>query len=207
MQRIRLAASHLLSLIEQILVYARLELGRERMRPVRLRVAEMLREAAGLVEPVAAERGIRFRVQTPGLEAVIESDATKLRQILLNLLANALKFTDHGEVNLSAALVAEQDEITFTVQDTGIGIAPEHLARIFDPFWQVDQSVDASRGRCRTRAECGAPAGARPGWRCAVWKASRAKARDSVCVCPCAGQKASRQTAEIVTVRRTEAAA
>jgi len=143
-QRIRLASTHLLSLIEHILVYARLELGRERAHAERVRVADIVREAAGLMEPVASERGIRFRVETPDREAVIESDPTKLRQILLNLLANAVKFTDEGEVSLTAS--QRNGEIVFAVRDTGIGIAHEHLAHIFDPFWQVDQSSTRRAG-------------------------------------------------------------
>jgi signal transduction histidine kinase len=143
-QRIRLAATHLLSLIEHILVYARLELGRERAHAERVRVADVVREAAGLMEPVASERGIRFRVEAPDGEAVIESDPTKLRQILLNLLANAVKFTDEGEVSLSAS--QRNGDIVFAVRDTGIGIAREHLAHIFDPFWQVDQSSTRRAG-------------------------------------------------------------
>jgi signal transduction histidine kinase len=142
--RIRIASSHLLSLIEQILVYARLELGRERTHPVRIHVAEVLREAAGLVEPVAAERGIGFRVEQPDASGTIESDPTKLRQILLNLLANAVKFTDEGEVLLSAA--AANGSVVFTVRDTGIGIDSQHLGSIFNPFWQVDQSSTRRAG-------------------------------------------------------------
>jgi PAS domain S-box-containing protein len=143
-QRIRLAASHLLTLIDQILVYARLELGRERAHPERVRVADMMREAALLMEPVAAERGVRFSIETPDAETTIESDPTKLRQILLNLLANALKFTDEGEVSLNAS--AQNGEIVFVVRDTGIGISREHQSRIFDPFWQVDQSSTRRAG-------------------------------------------------------------
>lgn len=142
--RIRLAATHLLSLIEQILVFARLELDREKVQPERVRVADVLGDAADLVEPVATEQGIRFRVDAPGSDLFIETDTTKLRQILLNLLANAVKFTEEGEVSLSAS---ERDgEVVFTVGDTGVGIAPEHLDSIFDAFWQVDQSSTRRAG-------------------------------------------------------------
>jgi PAS domain S-box-containing protein len=136
-QRLRSAAAHLLGLIDQILVYTRLEVGRADIHADRLGVGDLLREAAALIEPVAAERGIVFRVE-PTDPAIIETDLTKLRQILLNLLANAVKFTDQGEVILNAR--SENGTITFSVRDTGIGIAPEHLEKVFDPFWQVDQS-------------------------------------------------------------------
>jgi len=143
-ERIRLAATHLLTLIDQILVYARLELGRERAHAERIRVSDMMREAALLMEPVAAERGVRFRIEAPDADTVIESDPTKLRQILLNLLANALKFTDEGEVSLNAR--AQNGEIVFVIRDTGIGISREHQSHIFDPFWQVDQSSTRRAG-------------------------------------------------------------
>jgi PAS domain S-box-containing protein len=135
--RLRGAAAHLLGLIDQILIYARLEVGRADIHPDRLGVSDLLRDAAALIEPVAAERGIVFRIES-GEPAMIETDLTKLRQILLNLLANAVKFTDHGEVTLAAR--AENGSVVFSVRDTGIGIAPEHLEKVFDPFWQVDQS-------------------------------------------------------------------
>lgn len=143
-ERIRLAAAHLLSLIEQILVFTRLEASREQMQPERIAVSEVLRDAAALIEPVARERGIRFSVQAVGADTFIESDKTKLRQILLNLLANAVKFTDEGEVRLAATTV--NGRVVFTIRDTGIGIDPEHLGSIFEPFWQVDQSSTRRAG-------------------------------------------------------------
>lgn len=142
--RIRLAATHLLSLIEQILVYARLEAGRERMHPERIAVSELLDDTGALIEPVATEHGIRFRVEPVPADTYLESDKTKVRQILLNLLANAVKFTDEGEVLLSAK--RERGNIEFTVRDTGIGISARDLDHIFDPFWQVDQSSTRRAG-------------------------------------------------------------
>ncbi|MGH7466804.1 MAG: sensor histidine kinase [Longimicrobiales bacterium] len=136
-ERIRTAAWHLLGIIEQILIFARLEGGREQLHPQRVEVAALMRDAGGLIEPVAAEKGLGFRVIAPP-DVVVETDPTKLRQVLLNLLSNAVKFTEHGEVTLEA--VADQRQVTFLVRDTGIGIANEHLHRVFDAFWQVDQS-------------------------------------------------------------------
>ena len=135
--RIRTAAWHLLSVIEQILVYARLEGGREQLHPQRVNLKDVLREAAALIEPVAAEKGLGFRVATPP-DAMIETDPSKLRQILLNLLSNAVKFTESGEVTLEAW--ADHRRTTFTVHDTGIGIPTEYMDKVFDAFWQVDQS-------------------------------------------------------------------
>jgi len=111
--------------------------GREQLHPQRVNLKEVLREAAALIEPVAAEKGLGFRVATPP-DAMIETDPSKLRQILLNLLSNAVKFTESGEVTLEAS--ADHRRTTFTVHDTGIGIPAEYMDKVFDAFWQVDQS-------------------------------------------------------------------
>jgi signal transduction histidine kinase len=74
----------------------------------------------------------------------MRTDVTKLRQILLNLLSNAVKFTDRGEIRLS--VTEENDQVCFSVTDTGIGIAPEHRQTIFDAFWQVDQETTRRAG-------------------------------------------------------------
>jgi PAS domain S-box-containing protein len=143
-ERVRVAAGHLLGLIEQILVYARLDTSPERPRPERIELARFLREAAQLMEPVAQEKGIGFGLDLPPSETVVESDPTRLRQILLNLLSNAVKFTGRGEIRLGAT--TDGESVTIQVSDTGIGIAAEHLDRVFEPFWQVDQSPTRRTG-------------------------------------------------------------
>ena len=141
--RVRTAAWHLLGIIEQILIYARIEVGRERLQPQRVSLRQVVTDSAAMIEPVASEKGIGFRVlEVP--EVVIETDPTKLRQVLVNLLSNAVKFTDHGEVTLTT--MTKGGLAMFEVRDTGIGIAPEHMDRIFDPFWQVDQSATRNVG-------------------------------------------------------------
>ena len=143
-ERIRTAAWHLLGLIEQILIYARLEVGRERVHIEKVQIARMLRDAAELIEPVALEKGLQFHVSEPAADAIVETDSTKLRQILLNLLSNAVKFTESGRVELEARTTA--GHVEFMVHDTGVGIAPEHQERVFDSFWQVDQSATRKEG-------------------------------------------------------------
>jgi signal transduction histidine kinase len=143
-ERIRTAAWHLLGLIEQILIYARLEVGRERVHVEKVQISRMLRDAAELIEPVASEKGLEFRILEPPEDVQVETDSTKLRQILLNLLSNAVKFTESGRVELEARLT--EDGVAFMVHDTGVGIAPEHQQRVFDSFWQVDQSATRKEG-------------------------------------------------------------
>ena len=143
--RVQASAQHLLMLIEEILSFARLEAGNETVRLAPADAGELAREAARLLEPALETHGLRFIVRTPDGPAPFVTDARKIRQILLNLLANAARFTPAGgEVGLMVRV--EVASIIFTVRDTGIGIAPEHHERIFEPFWQVDQKTTRRAG-------------------------------------------------------------
>lgn len=134
--RLRAAAQHLLGLIEEILSFSRLEAGREPLNRSRISVDSLAAEVATVIEPLAHARGLVFTMETitPGLE--VESDPGKIRQVLINLLGNAVKFTDRGHV--TCTIGTDGAEAVFTIRDTGIGIAPEHLGRIFEPFWQAE---------------------------------------------------------------------
>ena len=137
--RIKGSAAHLVGLIEQILTLSRIEAGREEVRAEAVAVASMLDDAGAMAAPLAAMKGLTFRVHPVDDALMIETDAGRVRQILVNLVSNALKFTERGEVELRAW--ADGHSVRFTVRDTGIGIAPEHLDRIFEEFWQVEQST------------------------------------------------------------------
>jgi PAS domain S-box-containing protein len=143
-ERIQAAARHLLRLIEEILSFSRLEAGREEVQLAPADAAAIAQEAAALVEPLALERGLGFRVEAPGPGPGLVTDAGRAQQVLVNLLGNAVKFTESGEVVLRVA--EEPGAVVFAVRDTGVGIAPELHERIFDPFWQVDQSVSRRAG-------------------------------------------------------------
>jgi PAS domain S-box-containing protein len=136
--RIGASARHLLQLIDEILTFSRIEAGREQVSLERFDLAELARETAAMVEPMASGKDLRFPVETSADPLWVLSDPGKVRQVLLNLLSNAVKFTDAGEVRL--AVRAEGAEAVLRVGDTGIGIAPEQQGRIFDAFWQVEQS-------------------------------------------------------------------
>jgi PAS domain S-box-containing protein len=144
MERVKGAARHLLELIDEVLTFARLEAGQEEVRAAPVAAAALAQEAAALVEPLALERGIAFRVEGPSPDFPLVTDARKVRQVLVNLLGNAVKFTDAGEAVL--AVRREGAEAVFEVRDTGVGIAPEHLERIFEPFWQADQGLMRAHG-------------------------------------------------------------
>ncbi|HET9981957.1 MAG TPA: ATP-binding protein [Longimicrobiales bacterium] len=144
LKRIMLSARHLLQLIDEILTFSRLEAGRERARLERVPLREFVRETAALVRPAAAEKHLRFEVRLPKTDADLETDPEKLRQILLNILFNAIKFTREGKVTLGVAV--EDDELVFQIDDTGVGIPAEHLERIFEPFWQVEDAMTRHAG-------------------------------------------------------------
>ncbi|NWG31077.1 MAG: PAS domain S-box protein [Rhodocyclaceae bacterium] len=141
---IKLSADHLLALIDEILDYSKLEAGAmtfERM-PIDLRA--LLDGCLELIAPrLAGKPVMAYDYVAPDVPAGIECDPSRLRQILVNLLGNAAKFTERGEIALSVARRQEngRELIAFTVRDTGIGIPPEALARLFQPFVQADAST------------------------------------------------------------------
>jgi signal transduction histidine kinase len=137
--RIKVSARHLLSLIDEILTFTRLDAGRETVIPETFLLDDALREACEIVEPLATAKKLEMRIVSPGPGAKVESDPMKIRQILVNLLSNAVKFTDKGTVSVEVTVRA--NEFVLKVSDTGIGIQHEHLHKIFDPFWQVEQKA------------------------------------------------------------------
>jgi signal transduction histidine kinase len=144
-ERMRSGAEHLLHLINQLLALSRLDAGRETAQIEDEDLAELVRDVAVVVEPLALERGLAFDVELQRERIPLRTDPGKLRQVLVNLVANAVKFTERGGVRL----VVEQpapDAVVVRVTDTGPGIAPEHLERIFEPFWQVQDGPARSDG-------------------------------------------------------------
>ncbi|HKG92036.1 MAG TPA: HAMP domain-containing sensor histidine kinase [Gemmatimonadaceae bacterium] len=147
LDRIGASARHLLALIEEVLTLSRVELGEERVAPTRVALAALVEESVAMVEPEARGKGLRLELRLPADALVaIETDAGKLRQALVNLLGNAVKFTDRGEVRVRAAVEQDGETVVVDVEDTGPGIAPEHLERVFEAFWQVDQAPTRRAG-------------------------------------------------------------
>jgi PAS domain S-box-containing protein len=142
--RVRASSEHLLMLIEDILSYARIEAGRELVRIEDFGLAALLEQAAVIIRPLAEKKSLEFTLSGGSLRAVMRSDPQKVRQIIINLLANAVKFTVKGSVRLGARVY--DDRVAFEVSDTGPGIAREHLDRVFDAFWQVDQRMTRKAG-------------------------------------------------------------
>ncbi len=144
LDRVQLSARHLVELVDEILSFSRIEGSQENVRPAAVDLAQVTREAGALVEPVAVAKGLHFTVSAPNEPVTFTTDAAKVRQVLVNLLSNAIKFTDEGEIVLASR--AEDGRVVFEVKDTGIGIAAEHQERVFETFWQVDQTATRKAG-------------------------------------------------------------
>ena len=135
LETIHRSGKHLLELINEILDLAKVDAGQMRIEPETLSAEAATAEAVGVVEPLANERGITLQVNVSSVPA-IKADPRRLKQILLNLLSNAMKFTDQGgRVEVKAR--SEGRIVRFEVTDTGIGIAPEDQSRLFQEFHQV----------------------------------------------------------------------
>ena len=133
--RIRASADHLLGLIDEVLTFSRLDAGKETVKPEALDLQSITAGAIAMVAPLAESKGIAVRNEAG--DGRLVSDGGKVRQILLNLLSNAVKFSDDGEIVVRSQRVGDVARIS--VADTGIGIAPENIESVFDPFWQVEQ--------------------------------------------------------------------
>ena len=137
------SGQHLLTLINDILDLARVEAGKMVLHPAAVHLDTFLQVLANIMRVKAEEKGLAFGCElAPGLPSAVTVDETRLRQVLLNLLGNAVKFTDTGRVSLRvlpAAPPAAPDSarLRFEVADTGIGMGAQQLARIFQPFEQV----------------------------------------------------------------------
>ncbi len=143
-QRIRTASRHLLEIVEEILTFSRMEAGREAVVRAPADAVALVRDTIVLIEPMAREKGLDFITHVPNHAIAMETDAGKVRQILLNLLSNAVKFTEHGHVALT--LTERDGGVVVVVEDTGIGIAKDNVDRVFEPFWQVQQSATRQAG-------------------------------------------------------------
>ena len=143
LRRARRASEHVLSLVEELLRFARLDAGEEKVHVERVVAADIVEEALDIVRPIAELKGVRIRVENPNREIALDTDRLKLRQILVNLVTNAVKYTDEGDVvlivrveGLGAAL-----KIYFEVTDTGRGIATGDRGHIFEAFWQAEHPL------------------------------------------------------------------
>lgn len=148
LQKINAAALHQLSLINDILDLSKVEAGRMDLHLETFDIATMIRDGMNTIQPLAERNGNILEVQCPADIGTMHADLTKVRQSLFNLMSNACKFTEGGIISVQVDRISgeEGDWITFRVRDTGIGISPEQMEKLFQPFTQVDTSTTRQYG-------------------------------------------------------------
>jgi signal transduction histidine kinase/DNA-binding response OmpR family regulator len=148
LQKIRGAGKHLLSLINDILDLSKIEAGKMTLFLEDFKLGEMIHEVVGTIQPLLDKNANRLDVQIAPDLGTMRADLTKVRQTLFNLLSNATKFTERGIITLAAERVPAEggDRIRLRVSDTGIGMTPEQLGKLFQAFTQADASTTRKYG-------------------------------------------------------------
>jgi signal transduction histidine kinase len=149
LDKIKSAGKHLLELINSVLDLSKIEAGKIELEIGTVSVQQLVDYAASTVHPLIEPNGNRLVVQVPPDIGQVDSDATRLRQVLLNLLSNAAKFTKQGVITLTARreqAPGQQEQLVFDVQDTGIGLTSEQQGKLFQAFVQADTSTTREYG-------------------------------------------------------------
>lgn len=144
LERVRSVTTHLSSMIEEILSFTSLEEGHEVVRPTDFLAADLVRAAVAVVQPLADHKKLPITLDLPHAHVRMTSDIDKLRQVLVNLLGNAVKFTDTGSIEVK--LHVNDGVVWFEVQDSGVGIPTSEQMRLFRPFAQVDSGLTRRHG-------------------------------------------------------------
>ena len=138
--RILDAGQFLLGLVDDVLDFSRIEAGKLSLENQPFELGEVIDRAINLIAPRAYDKGLRLQVEEdPALPSACRGDSLRLAEILVNLLTNAVKFTEAGQVRLT--VFPQKEGLLFRVEDSGVGIAPDQLARLFSPFEQGDGST------------------------------------------------------------------
>jgi signal transduction histidine kinase/ActR/RegA family two-component response regulator len=148
LQKVQAAGKHLLALINDVLDLSKIEAGKMQLHIEVFEIQDMIEEIVTTLTPAIAKNENAFQLHMPKEIGAMRGDVTKVRQILLNLLSNACKFTDHGRISLDVERLrtAGQDWIRFRVGDTGIGISAEQQENLFQEFTQADISISRKYG-------------------------------------------------------------
>jgi len=146
LEMVRDSSRHLLALINDVLDISKIEAGQLSVSSEPFDMGASIAKVAGLVRPLAESKGLALEVEVAPEVGVVAADVRRVEQILINLLNNAIKFTDAGAVTLTATVTAAGDgsaarSVSVAVADTGIGIKPEDLAELFQPFRQIDTGL------------------------------------------------------------------
>ncbi|MEP6620594.1 MAG: ATP-binding protein [bacterium] len=148
LEKIRSSGKHLLGLINDVLDLSKIEAGRMELLLETFDLSDLLATVTSTLRPLLAKNGNTLEVELGEDLGSLHSDLTRVRQVLLNLLSNASKFTDHGRILLRASrkMGEEGEEIVFVVSDSGIGMTPSQIGRLFRPFTQADASTTRKYG-------------------------------------------------------------
>src|SRR6516162_3489243 len=140
LDRVLGAGRHLLALINDILDLSKIEAGRMELALSSFPLAPLIADVVKTIEPLAAKNGNKVAVQCDGGIGTMHADQMRLRQALLNLMSNANKFTERGTITVDARKGQEngRDWVTIAVADTGIGMTPEQMSKLFQDFSQAD---------------------------------------------------------------------
>jgi len=136
---VQTSARHLLALINDVLDISKIEAGQMKVEPAPFSLPDLIAEVVGVARPLAEKKGLELRVEVSADAGTLHSDRRRVGQVLMNLLSNAVKFTAAGRIDIRAAL--DGDSAILSVADTGIGMAPEDLAKLFVPFQQIDSGL------------------------------------------------------------------
>ena len=158
-ETVRQSGEHLLEIINEILDFSKIEAGKLDLEEINFNVHTTVEDTVGLLGERAYAKGLELTcLVRAGVPPVLHGDPGRLRQILVNLIGNAIKFTVHGEVVVTVSIENESEEITyantsssyrtlrFEISDSGVGITPAHQAKLFQPFTQVDGSTTRKYG-------------------------------------------------------------
>ena len=145
LQTINRAGRHLLALINDVLEISRIEAGRTSIQNAPFDLLQTVATIEEMIRPRVEQKGLVFAVErSGGIPHYVDGDANRLRQVLINLLGNAVKYTDRGRVGLKIA--ASGDNVSFDIADTGIGIAADEHERVFQPFYQTESGIAKGEG-------------------------------------------------------------
>jgi CheY-like chemotaxis protein len=148
LQKIHGAGKHLLSLINDILDLSKIEAGRMELYLENFEIGTLVNDVVATINPLVAKNGNNLTINCAENLGIMHADLTKVRQSLFNLLSNASKFTENGTITLTVSRqnIDERDWIQFQVSDTGIGMTPEQMGRLFQAFTQADASTTRKYG-------------------------------------------------------------
>ncbi|MGH9574737.1 MAG: MHYT domain-containing protein [Candidatus Acidiferrales bacterium] len=148
LHKIQSAGKHLLALINNVLDLSKIEAGKMGLSVQNFDVAQMVKEIASTIQPAVTKNANRIDVEVPNNAGEMRADLTKVRQILLNLLSNSCKFTDHGTISLKVRrkTIDHRDWLRFEVGDSGIGMTAEQREKLFQEFSQADASIAQKYG-------------------------------------------------------------